>query len=68
MLRAIVEKYKFYPLFYRPLNFAKSNDAIKIKPTLNNTKELYVNKNYNECLNSPSCQADLCNKCFNNKK
>lgn len=65
MLKAIVEKYKFYPVFYRPLNFAKSNNVIK--PTLN-TKAKNINKNNNECLNAPSCQADLCNKCFNNKE
>ncbi len=66
MLKAIVDKYKFYPVFYRPLNFAKSNNVIK--PTLNTKKELNINKNNNECLNSSSCQADLCNKCFNNKE
>lgn len=67
MLKAIVDKYKFYPVFYRPLNFAKSNNTIK--PTLNTkAKEFNSNKNNSECLNSSSCQADLCNKCFNHKK
>ena len=65
MLKAIVEKYKFYHVFYRPLNFVKSNNVIK--PTLN-TKSKNINKNNNECLNVPSCQADLCNKCFNNRE
>ncbi len=66
MLKAIIDKYKLYPVFYKPLNFTKSNNPIK--PILNSSKQLKEYKNNNECLNAPYCQADLCNKCFNNKE